>query len=120
MLDNLAFTLGMAALALFIPIIAARYLLPRLPRRASVVLETTMGDARVDALDVLPLKAGDAGLTTTGLRPSGKAVIGGVTYEASSRGEFIEPGSRVEVVQATGRHLIVRALKENAAEGGAA
>lgn len=110
LVDNLALTLGMAALALFIPLLAIRYLLPRLPRRTSVVLATTMADARVDAGES-PVRIGDRGVTTTGLRPSGKVVIGKVTYEASSRGEFIEPHTPVEVIQA-GRSLSVRAVRD--------
>src|SRR5690606_31306383 len=71
MLDNLALTLGMAALALFIPLLAARYVLPRLPRGAAIALETTLADARNVAPDELALRAGDRGVTRTALRPTG-------------------------------------------------
>ncbi len=107
LIDNLALTMGMAALALFIPLLAVRYVLPRLPRRASVVLATTMADARVDDDTSPDVRAGERGFTTTGLRPAGKVVIDGVTREASTRGEFIEPGSPVEVIR-PGRMLVVR------------
>lgn len=109
LVDNLALTLGMAVLALFIPLLAIRYLLPRLPRRASVVLDATLAGATSASSDELPVKVGDVGETRTGLRPSGKAVFDGVTYEVSSRGEFLDPGTAVEVVRVHGRTIHVRA-----------
>jgi membrane-bound serine protease (ClpP class) len=112
LMDNLALTLGMAALALFIPLLAIRYVLPKLPRKAAVVLDATLVGATSAAADSLPLNVGDVGETHTGLRPSGKAVFGGVTYEASSRGEFIEPGTPVEIVRIHGRSVIVSACGE--------
>ncbi|HLU70342.1 MAG TPA: serine protease [Fibrobacteria bacterium] len=118
LIDNLALTMGMAALALFVPLLAVRYVLPRLPRRASVVLATTMADARVDdATTEADLRAGARGFTPTGLRPAGKVVIDGVTREATTRGEFIDPGSPVEVIR-PGRMLVVRAAPEAASAPG--
>jgi membrane-bound serine protease (ClpP class) len=108
LIDNLALTLGMAALALFIPLLAVRYLLPRLPRQASVVLETTLADARDVVPDAPPLRAGDRGVTTTGLRPAGKALFHGVIFEVVSAGGFVEPGAAVEVARVEGRHVVVR------------
>lgn len=108
LVDNLALTLGMAALALFIPLLAVRYLLPRLPRQASVVLETTLAGAR-DATDDFPLKTGDTGVAVTGLRPSGKARFAVGTFDVSSRGEFVDAGMAVEIIQTHGRYVVVRA-----------
>lgn len=115
LVDNIALTLGMAALALFVPLLAVRYLLPRMPRRASVVLATTLADARVDEDAAGLVKPGDRGVTTTGLRPVGKVVVDGVTYEATTRGEFMGPHSRIEVVR-TGRVLTVRASRDEKKE----
>lgn len=111
LVNNLALTLGMAALALFIPLLAVRYLLPRLPRQASVVLETTLAGAR-DADDDFPLKPGDVGVAVTGLRPSGKARFAAGVFDVSSRGEFVEPDASVEIVQTHGRYVVVRAVIE--------
>lgn len=108
LIDNLALTLGMAALALFIPFLAARYLLPRLPRGASVVLDTTLADARDVASDAPPVRVGDRGVTTTGLRPAGKAWLHGAVLEVVSAGGFIESGTNVEVARVEGRHVVVR------------
>jgi membrane-bound serine protease (ClpP class) len=109
LIDNLALTLGMAALALFIPLLAVRYVLPRLPRQAAIVLDKTMVDAHIDEPGDVPVKPGDKGVTTTGLRPTGKAVFGGVGVEVASRGGFIDAGVTIEVVGVQGRMVTVRA-----------
>jgi membrane-bound serine protease (ClpP class) len=111
LIDNLALTFGMAALALFLPLLAIRYALPRLPKRTAVVLDETMGGARSAAFDTPPLAVGAVGETRTGLRPAGKASFDGVTYEVVSRGEFVEPGKAVEVVRIHRRNVFVRALE---------
>jgi membrane-bound serine protease (ClpP class) len=110
LVDNFALTLGMAALALLIPLLAVRFVLPHLPRQASVVSTVTMADAHGASADLLPLHIGQAGMTPTGLRPSGKAFFDGVSYEVSSRGEFIEAGSAVEIVRIHGRAVVVQLL----------
>jgi membrane-bound serine protease (ClpP class) len=114
LMDNLALTLGMAALALFIPLLAARYLLPRLSGRASVASDVTLRDAHSAAADALPLAAGQRGEARTGLRPSGKAAFDGVVYEVASQGGFVDPGTPVEIVHVHGRTVIVRPLPESA------
>jgi membrane-bound serine protease (ClpP class) len=116
LLDNLALTLGTAAVALLIPLLAARYVLPHLPRRATVVSHATLRDARAAAADTMPLEVGAVGETRTGLRPAGKAVFDGVAYEAASRGEFIDAGTPVEITRIHGRNIIVRALNPNGGE----
>lgn len=108
MIDNLALTLGMAALALFIPLLAARYVLPRLPRGAAVALDATLADARGAAHDEPPLRAGDRGVARTPLRPAGKAAFGDSVYEVESAGGFVEAGAPVEVVRVHGRFVGVR------------
>ncbi|HEX2612058.1 MAG TPA: serine protease [Fibrobacteria bacterium] len=113
MTDNLALTLGMAALALFIPLLAARYVLPRLSGRASVASGETLRDAR--AAEELPLRPGDRGLARTAQRPAGKAAFEGIVYEATSSGAFIEAGSPVEVVYARGNEVTVRAVSREEA-----
>lgn len=112
LVDNLALTLSMAALALLIPLLAVRYLLPRLPRQASVVLETTLADSR-DTADDFPLKTGDVGRTVTALRPTGKVRFDAGVFDASSTGAFVEADCAVEIVQTHGRYIVVRAAHDH-------
>ncbi len=114
LIDNFALTLGMAALALFIPLLAVRFVLPYLPRKAAVVSAATLADAHGAGADLLPVHVGETGVTHTGLRPSGKAVFAGVSYEVASRGEFVDAGSRVEILRVQGRTIVVGKLEADA------
>jgi membrane-bound serine protease (ClpP class) len=108
LVENLSLVVGMAALALFIPLIAIRYVLPNLHGRAAVVSHATLAGSRATAAETLALAVGQAGTTKTALRPTGKAVFGDHTYEVSSRGEYIEAGKPVEVARIEGNKIVVR------------
>ncbi len=56
-----------------------------------------------------PLK-GKTGITHTILRPSGKILIDGKMYDAYTRGDFIEKGQQVEVINDEGSSLKVKLL----------
>jgi len=51
---------------------------------------------------------GKTGTTETVLRPSGKVVIDGVMYDAYTRGDFIDKGLSVEVINVIGSSLLVK------------
>jgi membrane-bound serine protease (ClpP class) len=53
---------------------------------------------------------GKKGVTQTVLRPSGKVVIDGNIYDAYTRGEYIDKGSPVEVVNVAGSTLQVKQI----------
>jgi membrane-bound serine protease (ClpP class) len=57
---------------------------------------------------------GKRGVSQTVLRPSGKVVIDGTSYDAYTRGEYIEKGFPVEVINVTGSSLLVKIIKDNA------
>jgi membrane-bound serine protease (ClpP class) len=52
--------------------------------------------------------SGKKGITETVLRPSGKVVVEGVIYDAYTRGEYIDKGTSVEVVNVIGSSLLVK------------
>jgi membrane-bound serine protease (ClpP class) len=51
---------------------------------------------------------GKTGITQTILRPSGKVIIEGKTYDAYTRGDYIEKGEAVEVISDEGTTLKVK------------
>ncbi|MGF1580208.1 MAG: nodulation protein NfeD [Gemmataceae bacterium] len=53
---------------------------------------------------------GAIGLAETPLRPSGKAKFEGEYYDVLSEGEFITPGSRVQVVEVEGNRIVVKLI----------
>ncbi|MEM7784350.1 MAG: NfeD family protein [Planctomycetota bacterium] len=54
---------------------------------------------------------GLSGTTTTRLFPAGKARIGGKVYDVISRGQMIEKGEAIEVVEAIGNRVVVASLE---------
>lgn len=57
---------------------------------------------------------GKRGVAQTVLRPSGRVVIDGIVYDAYTRGEYIEKGFPIEVVNVSGSSLQVRVIQDNA------
>ena len=57
---------------------------------------------------------GKRGIAQTVLRPSGRVVIDGIVYDAYTRGEYIEKGFPIEVVNVSGSSLQVRVIQDNA------
>jgi membrane-bound serine protease (ClpP class) len=108
LLDNLAMTLGMATLAIFVPLLAARFFGNRLAARAGLVSASTLAGARVEAPAGFDLEPGTVGTARTPLRPAGKAEFSGRVVEATTRGEFLEAGRKVEVVRLHENRLVVR------------
>jgi membrane-bound serine protease (ClpP class) len=118
LVDNLLATFGTALAALLIPLLAAKYVLPHLPKGARVISEETLAGARAAAPAAARLAPGAQGVAKTPLRPSGKALFGAETVEVSSRGEFIEAGMPLEVSRIDGNRIVVRASAHADETGG--
>ncbi len=58
--------------------------------------------------------SGKRGIAQTVLRPSGKVEVDGLIYDAYTRGEYLDQGTSVEVINVTGSSLLVKRLMENA------
>ncbi|HKP96482.1 MAG TPA: NfeD family protein [Fibrobacteria bacterium] len=108
LIDNLFTTVGSMVVALSIPLLAVRFLLPRLPAGSKVISDATLAGARSVAPETARISVGLAGTAKTPLRPAGKAVFAGETIEVVSRGEFIEAGTPVEVARIDGNNVVVR------------
>lgn len=52
------------------------------------------------------------GTTTTMLRPAGRGRFGKDTYDLMTRGEFIEKGRPIEIIQAEGNRYVVQEIEE--------
>jgi len=57
------------------------------------------------------IKAGDEGLALSSLRPAGKAEINGEICEVRTRGEYLDTGSKVKVVQVSAAQIFVEPIK---------
>lgn len=76
----------------------------------TTTLESTQGYTSNFITEVL---TGKKGIAQTVLRPSGKVQVDGTTYDAYTRGEYVDKGSSIEVINVTGTSLLVKRLLEN-------
>lgn len=108
MISNLIEVLGAIVAAFLVSLFMLRYVLPRL----SVVvhgpyLETTLGDARAEAVANRGANVGDRGVALTPLRPSGKIKVGPELYDVVTEGDFLEKGTPVIIIAVRGNVLVV-------------
>jgi len=54
---------------------------------------------------------GGQGIAVTPLRPSGKAKIGDELYDVQTDGEYVEKGTRIEVIEVSGNRIVVKKAK---------
>jgi len=101
--------------SLFIVFLIATWrLLPKTPFYHWVVLTTTQKPEQgyiVQTEDQRRSAVGLKGVASTMLRPAGRGRFGDTTYDIVTRGEFIEPGVPVEIIEADGNRYVVKARK---------
>ncbi|MEM1093353.1 MAG: NfeD family protein [Bacteroidota bacterium] len=104
-----------ATMVLFVVLLFSmgRYL-PQTRRFNRLVLAETVGNGSGLALPMMAETTllGEQGLTVTALRPSGTADLGGERLEVVSGGDYVEPGTRIEVVRVRGQQVMVRPVPE--------
>ncbi len=75
-----------------------------------MVLDTRI-EGKVETFDMKKIKAGDTGITTGRLAPSGKVKVCGEVVDAISTGSFIDPNREVKVVKVLPNKVVVELLK---------
>jgi membrane-bound serine protease (ClpP class) len=82
------------------------------PHQTGPRLRLDLADEHADAaLSEQPrLLVGQEGFALTVLRPAGKAKIHGRLVDVVSEGPFIQPDSRVEIVEVSGNRIVVRQI----------
>lgn len=107
----LLYIIGNAVLAIIVPIVGSRYLLPLLPEGFSPIMKADMGQITAPIqTESQHIHLGDTGVTHSGLRPSGKATFGAHVLDVQSQFEFIEAGTPVKVASIEhGKIWVVRA-----------
>lgn len=53
------------------------------------------------------LQAGDEGIATSALRPSGKAELGGRIVEVTTQGSYLESGTRIRIIKISPYQILV-------------
>jgi membrane-bound serine protease (ClpP class) len=92
--------------------------LPRAPILREMLLEPPAGEeaeeiSRRESLVDLEGFVGSRGTATTQLTPGGKARFGEMLVDVITDGEVVSRGTRIEVVEVRGNHLVVRAVERS-------
>ncbi len=106
------------AMVLMIAMVAATWkILPRTPfygwTVAQGVLDPAAGYIVQDA-EAVRRAVGLTGIATSPLRPAGRGRFDGTNYDIVTRGEFLEKGTRLRIIQAEGNRYVVAAMNEEA------
>ena len=82
----------------------------KLSRSKLVLNDTESNEAGYRSTEDLDVFLGTEGVTTTVLRPTGMAEFDGVRLNVVSEGEFIQSGTRVQIVRVEGSRILVRTI----------
>ena len=108
-----AMILGLiAALIVLIFLVFGARLISKGKLPKSLILDQAEEDYR--SSEDLSALLGTTGKTLTVLRPAGMAELGGRKVDVVTRGEFLDKDSFVEVVEAAGGRIVVRACQDPA------
>jgi membrane-bound ClpP family serine protease len=113
---HLGSTVSLLAMSLVAAIVAAftlAWFLPNIPYFNRLVLkppaDAEEGHADVTAVGhVPPSLLGAIGMTVTTLRPAGKAQFGEEFLDVIAEGDYVNPGSRVQVIEIEGNRIVVK------------
>jgi len=88
------------------------YLISKYLPYAPVVGRLVMEPAEPEEVRPEPPKTiellGQEGVAVTVLRPAGRAKFGNDFYDVVTEGEYLEPGTRVQVIEVTGNRVVVK------------
>lgn len=73
---------------------------------------TANKDGYIAADPSLPKYEGAKGIALTTLRPAGSAIFGGDKVDVVTQGEYIDEGSKIEVILIEGTRVVVRSILE--------
>ena len=108
-----AMILGLiAALIVLIFLVFGARLISKGKLPKSLILDQAEEDYR--SSEDMSALLGTTGKTLTVLRPAGMAELGGRKVDVVTRGEFLDKDSLVEVVEAAGGRIVVRACQDPA------
>lgn len=81
--------------------------------KAVALKEATSTELGFSGTEDMKYLIGKAGVAVTNLRPVGDADFDGVKLDVVSRGEYIQKGTAVEVIEVEGNRIVVREKKES-------
>lgn len=115
-LFGLFYMLFCAAIALVIPFVASKYLVPLLPEGWTPMLKADLQTAASPTESISVIQPGAIGTAKTFLRPVGQASFTlpdgrNLLLDVQTRGEIIEAGQAIKVDSVQEGHIFVSATK---------
>lgn len=83
----------------------------KLSKSKIVLSETESNEAGYRSSEDMQVFLGKEGVATTVLRPTGMAEFDDVKLNVVSDGEYIQPGTKVQIARVEGSRILVRAIK---------
>lgn len=116
-LNQVAYSFAVFVISGFLFVLVTWKLLPVMPFYSSMILSDTMAvEAGYVAQDLVKSSGmmGATGIAATPLRPVGKGKFNGEKYDVVTRGEFLESGAAIEIIETDGNRYVVRPAREEA------
>jgi len=63
-------------------------------------------------IETIGVKVGDAGQVVSTLRPTGKARFGNAIVDVVAKAEFLDKGTKIEIIKIHGNRVVVKSVKE--------
>jgi len=88
-----------------------------IPVFSKLILSPPVGEVKISPADKKPvmtehptISIGDWGRAESLLRPAGRAIFAGQSFDVVSDGEFIDPGTQIRVITIKGNRIVVSAI----------
>ena len=107
-------TLGLSLVGAVVGAIVLAWYLPHMPFAHRMILKPSgadvedLEDESLSSLDANAVLLGAIGIAATGLRPAGKVRFGDEYVDVVAEGDYVELGSRVQVIEIEGNRIVVK------------
>lgn len=95
----------------FFLVLVATFFALRAKTWKRVMLDTAVDGKAAESFDE-KLKPGDHGKAVTRLAPMGNAMFGDIITEVKTMGEFVDPGTEVEIVKVHNKEIVVKPITQ--------
>jgi membrane-bound serine protease (ClpP class) len=110
-MQNAIYTLTVAMISFIGFVFVSGMILPYSPMGKALVLSSVV-ETPVEFAAQAEEALGRRGVALSMLRPAGKGRFDGTKYDVVTRGEFIDEGAAIEIIESSGNRYVVTAIEE--------